>query len=169
MKKGYVISFCLCLWQICRHNSAIFAENSSTTLFLNWKNIDAASICSVCIFKMKGQKMCLSEVSCKSENTGHHHHKVIFMQKGFAVLPWTEPFVSVKESNKTIQSSKEKYGSFFLLVSFAAMKNFSISLLIILLANSHCLIYKITARTSRHVCLLSENLNSREFKKLILH
>lgn len=92
----------------------------------------------------------------------------IYVKRGCcSTLKWA--FCFCKKTNNKIQSSTEKYGSFFLLVSFAAVKNFSIALLIILLANSHCLIYKITARANKHVCLLSEDLNSREFKKQILH
>lgn len=85
-----------------------------------------------------------------------------------STLKWAFCFCK-KNNNKKFRTVQENIASFYLLVSFAGVKNFSIALLIILLANSHCLIYKITARTNRHVCLLSEDLNSREFKKQILY
>lgn len=68
-----------------------------------------------------------------------------------------------------IKSGKKQCFSFSLPVSFAAMKNIHVAILMILLGNNLSLIYKITDKNNRHVCLCPYDLSSMMFKQYIVH
>lgn len=126
------------------------------------------------------------EASCKLENTGYHHQKVgvnvkrsccFTLKSTFSFCiknkqkthhKQTKPKQKQTKQNQNISEQPwKKHFSFCLPISFSAVKNFHIDLLTDLLANSHSLIYKITDRTNRLVCLLPLDLNSRELKQHI--
>lgn len=166
-----MISSLQCVW-FYRWNPAIWVRIHPQYFSSNVKTlIQPQPGPGICSFSRWKGKRCVSEVSCKLENTGHHHHKAGIHVKRSCCYTSKSTFWFFKTKNKIFRAGMEEIMVFFFFLpgSFAAVQNFHIALLVVLLANSHSLIYKITGRTNRHVCLLPQDLCSREFKQQILH
>lgn len=162
-----MIPSCQCQRQLYICNPVIFVS-FRPQYFSSYQTIYAASVWARYVASEDERSKDIWEIFCKLENTGHLHHKVnehsskkelLFHLKVQLMCLW----------KYQIKSGKKQCFSFFLPVSFAAMKNIHVAILMILLGKNHSLMYKITDKNNRHVCLCPYNLNSMMFKQHIAH